>query len=653
MNAPLRLDYAPRTLVNETWLRRWWRTVWSFGPLTSRPSLLTLALFLACCGATWWLAYRPEPWQFVKTFWIGQSNGSYPNVQYLSKLDAIASNRSGGGLHIWRPWTGEELKQLEVPPEALPPNPPPGRRGEVWWLEKSADESKILGKSEIGHYVWDVASGKIVAQWPAPQPAWSPTPTTKPSKAWPMPLGPTRNDLGDDAARQPYFALGGLSPDGLRLCLINERMELLLYDITARPARLLARKQLDVPLPQNITPDIADYRVTFSPDSRWVMLTGPSSVWIGDSVALNEHLSVRPTYVMDVAFLQGGDKLLMVNGGYGWGRRGLLMYDVPAGKLARLWEMDEMEQPYTLALSPDERRAIVGSTHGVGVAVDLAVPEDRVWPVLQPDPDYGRGTMLPDGRRMIASMLWHYHPGIVDTVTGRHVANLVTPPPGWSGVSGIASRDGKHIAMVHGGTGLQLFEHVGAESPWGLLATRQFAALVACIALLLASLWRDAVRTRRRWQRPDLPRRRVLLAGVLVMIGAGPLVCPFVWCAIGRDVILDPSVWGPYGGWLIWVLLANLFAGLGLLVGSRAWTVGTALLLAATLAIAAVPSWGRAEFVGHSLHVFDRMWLPPPTLVPRIFNTWAIFSALALLALLWPARATINAGWRSVVADGA
>ena len=106
MNAPLRLDYAPRTLANETWLRRWWRTVWSFGPLTSRPSLLTLALFLACCGATWWLAYRPEPWQFVKTFWIGQSNGSYPNVQYLSKLDAIASNRSSGGLHIWRPWTG-------------------------------------------------------------------------------------------------------------------------------------------------------------------------------------------------------------------------------------------------------------------------------------------------------------------------------------------------------------------------------------------------------------------------------------------------------------------------------------------------------------------------------------------------------------------
>jgi hypothetical protein len=260
---------------------------------------------------------------------------------------------------------------------------------------------------------------------------------------------------------------------------------------------------------------------------------------------------------------------------------------------------------------------------------------------------------MPDGRRMIAAMLWQDHPGIIDTVTGRHVANIMPAPSGWTGFTGIGSPDGKFIAMVRAGPALQLYQQVGEESQWGLMATRQFAALVVCHLLLIASLWRDAVMTRRRWEPIDPTRTRLLVAAAIVAIGGAALLCPFVWCAIGWDAIADPTMWGPYGGWIIWLVLAHLFAGLGLLMGSRAWTVGTALLLAATLAIAAVPSWGRAEFVGHSLRVFDRMWLPPPTLVPRIFNTWAIFSALALLALLWPARATINAGRRSVVADGA
>src|SRR4051794_30272739 len=136
--SPRVLEYAgPMPPVR--WLRT--RKVLGFirdlGPIFPRPSVWTIVLLAACVGASGWLAQRPQPWRLVRSYWSGQTNGAAPTVQYLPDLDAIIFYGSTGRLCIVRPWTDELLMELDAPSSALPPNPPPGRSGEIWWLEAS------------------------------------------------------------------------------------------------------------------------------------------------------------------------------------------------------------------------------------------------------------------------------------------------------------------------------------------------------------------------------------------------------------------------------------------------------------------------------------------------------------------------------------
>ena len=137
---PVPLDYAGK-FTQIPWFRRVLRGLYDLGPLFPRPSLLTLALCIACAGAALYLARRPEPWRLVRSVGVAQGNGLYPAAHYLSERDAVASSNSAGGLRVWRPWTDEVLLETQPPPAALPPNRAPGPRGESWWVTASADES--------------------------------------------------------------------------------------------------------------------------------------------------------------------------------------------------------------------------------------------------------------------------------------------------------------------------------------------------------------------------------------------------------------------------------------------------------------------------------------------------------------------------------
>jgi hypothetical protein len=280
--SPVLLDYAHRLPPRRPKLHAAWRAIVDSGPIFPRPSLLTLALLLACAGATWWLAQRPQPWRLVRSSWNAQTNGNRPNVQYLPDRDAIIFFSSAGTPRIANPWTDETLLDLEPMPTSQPPNPPPGRSGEVSWMEMSADGSRVLAAAEIGTFVWDTHTGRIVAGWPSYSPAvWASILTN----LKPRPQPP--NDLGPDALDRLPQTLGALSPDGSRVCVINLHDELLLYDLSnvgdGKAATLLARHTLRPKLRNDQFDLYRSYSLRFSPDGQSLLAVGPGVFWVGDA----------------------------------------------------------------------------------------------------------------------------------------------------------------------------------------------------------------------------------------------------------------------------------------------------------------------------------------------------------------------------------
>ena len=181
---------------------------------------------------------------------------------------------------------------------------------------------------------------------------------------------------------------------------------------------------------------------------------------------------------------------------------------------------------------------------------------------------------------------------------------------------------------------VDVYEHVGRESPWGVFMSPRFWALVACVVLLVASLCRDSRGSRRRRGRSaPLPRPRAALAALLTASGAAALLCPFVWVALGMTTDRDLDVWWFDDGWLVWLLLLYLPAGLGLIAGSRLWSALLVVLLPASAALALWLTPEAAESALRPERVFDRTWMVNPAWVIARRVTWAALGLAGLLAL--------------------
>ena len=529
---PVPLDYAG-TLTPLPWFRRILRNLYDLGPLFPRPSLVTLALFIACAAATFYLARGPEPWRLVRSVGVGRANGPFPNTHYLPGRDAIVLANGDGGLRLWRPWTDEVLLDTRPPPAALPPNPLPGLKGQSWWVAASADESRLLATSDLGTFVWDARTGRLVAELNATY-------------------------LGPDAARRPYLSLGGLSPDGSRLCVVNDKGELLLYYVWSARAQavLLAKHQLP-PLPKWFGRLVTEptCHVRFSPDGRHVLVFRDTHLWVGHAATLQQAHSFDTPYSgpHDVAFLRGGGRMLLLFHGFGDAQE-VRLYDLRSGQVLRRWPMPD--DPTSVTVSPDESRAVVNVLGRGALVLDLNDELDAA-PTRAPMASWllSAPAFFPDNRRVALTDVWQDQPGVVDLATGRHVANLRVPR-NVGARAAVPSPDGRQLAVVSA-LGIHVFENVKPDSAWGVLAEGRFWALAACVALLVASLCRDALRSRRRRGGAPLParvacpgpdprpgrgrlvvRRRVarVAAGALSARGPGPAGGePAVDGAAGRD----------------------------------------------------------------------------------------------------------------------
>ena len=609
---PVPLGYAGLTTPLPRF-RRFLRNLYDLGPLFPWPSVPTLVLFVACAGAAYWLSHRPQPWRLVRSYAVPPSNGHFPNLHYLPRADALVSSNATGGLSLWRPWTGEDLSATVPPPAALPPNPPPGLKGQSWRVTASADESKLLAKSDLGEFLWDARNGGFLAD--------------------------LSTYLGPGAAKRPGFSLGGLSPDGSRLCVVNDKDELLLYDITAPAGRLLARRQLTRP-PYPLhnppgTPSVVEPRshLRFSPDGKHVLLVGDTMLWLGDAEMLEPRVVLRqyasPT---DAAFLDGGRRLLLGVGGPDDPHE-VRLYDTASGVILRRWPA--LQDLSALNVSPDGRHAVATSGYDVpALVIDLsdgAAPAARLphgnWLYWPP-------AFFPDGRRVVLTDAWRKSPGVYDLATGRHVANLHPTAPAAEFGRPIVSPDGRFVALFSPRTSLDVYEQVGRESAWGVIASPRLWALVACVVLLVASLCRDAWAARRRRGRTvRMPRPRAALAALLAASGAGAVLCPFVWLALGMTTDRDLDVWWFDDGWLVWLLVLYLPAGMGLIAGSRLWSVLLVVLLPASAAVALWLIPQAAEFATRPVRIGDRMWLINPSWMIAFWVSWAALGLAGLLAL--------------------
>lgn len=584
-DAPLPLEYAGARTPRPPLWRRVLRGLYDLGPVFPKPSLLTLALFLACFPATYWLAHRPQAWRIVSSTPVGQANGPFPNIHYLPQRNAVVSANGVRGLRVWRPWADELLLNTEPPPAALPPNPLPGRQAQSWWVTASDDESKLLAKSDLGTYLWDARTGRLLAD--------------------------LSTYLAPEGAKRHDFSLGALSPDGSRLCVVNDKDELLLYDVTGAASRLLARRQLTRPpnIFNFVTPS-PRYHIRFSPDGRRVLATSDTLLRLGDADTLEPQQSWEVPYSTsgDVVFLRDGRRMLTLIHGRG-GAQEVRLYDLESGAVLRSWKATD--DPFELAVSPDERCAVLGVMGQAAMILNLADDAPDAFAGRAPSAEwmYSRPQFFPDGRRVVMCGLSRGDPGVIDLATGRHVATLdLTPDPGGRYVTILPG--GKRLFVVTG-TQLHVIEHVGRESALGMFATVPFWALALCVGLLVASLCRDALRSRRRRGRAPIGRSRAILAGALAAAGGAALICPFVWFALGSRVWFSSYTWWEDDGWLVWLFVLYGLGALGLLAGSRVWTVLLALALAASVKLGPWLASTSGDFALHPERVFDRMWMIP------------------------------------------
>jgi hypothetical protein len=208
---------------------------------------------------------------------------------------------------------------------------------------------------------------------------------------------------------------------------------------------------------------------------------------------------------------------------------------------------------------------------------------------------------------------------IVDLVNDVQLA--VIPIPQSDLLATVAFADGKHVAAAFFDGRVRVFDLVGSNSRWGLLASPWFFAAALAMGLIVQSLWSDA---RRRSTRPD----NSLAAAAVVWAGAAALFALLVfYSACTPSAQFNAEFFG-----ISWQVIAVCMPiGLCIRAGSRGWAVVGAVVLL----YSAYETWNLNQYLATGadvpLQIFDRIWLISGAAARQI--NLAISAACILLCL--------------------
>jgi hypothetical protein len=110
----------------------------------------------------------------------------------------------------------------------------------------------------------------------------------------------------------------------------------------------------------------------------------------------------------------------------------------------------------------------------------------------------------------------------------------------------------------------------------------------------------------------------------------------YAWNLLGLEILLnDATQWWTNGGWLIAIFALYLFAGLGLVMGGRAWELVVGVMLLASIVIALRLALQVGEFAEHPQMIYDRAWMLSPTWMAVAQVGWSVCALAALVARAW------------------
>jgi len=170
---------------------------------------------------------------------------------------------------------------------------------------------------------------------------------------------------------------------------------------------------------------------------------------------------------------------------------------------------------------------------------------------------------------------------VFDVVSNTHLASLPLPPAKKGSLDSdlftqglLISADGQHIAAQLRDGQVQVYDHVGTESRWGLMRSPWFGVMAAIIAVIVYSLWRDA-RKQARISGPCRAVAGMVIASVPTLI----MLCGRFGFARSSDEFFDQSA-----NFATILLALWLPAGLCIRAGSGVWKlIGSILLCLAAI----------------------------------------------------------------------
>jgi hypothetical protein len=595
---PLVLDYhTPRP-------RRWpgaLRILQRLGPWWPTPSLLSIALIVLLAAAVFALSRTGQNWRAGRSRVLGlRSSGLFGRSSTfipLPRHHAIFCADPTGQLIVWRPWDDVTLLHITV------------TTGTVQRLAVSADESRLLAAGNSGLLLWD-ANGALVHQL----------------------TGGRTPYLTEADGTEPHISIAALSSDGTRLAALDFEGRLTLWDLTGPTGKCLARRQLfDSWGPYAL--------LDFAPDDRHILAIDPNqSTWLLNANWLASSVQAKRSYFGGSIskWMDGGRRLVSAEGPFNGSNVCVLtIRDCDTGEFHAEWPLQAI-LPSAVRVSEDDHHiAVASSFFNQGACVDLTTTPPTLRQRLPLEfGDWGDMQFFADNRRAVVSSWESGHPAIVDLVTGRHLGTLPIPPPPSGGVWNpypptlelMISPDDQHIAARLGNGSVQMFDRVGPDSAWGAAGSPIFLLVAVLLAMLLVSLWRDAVRGS---VFPSTAGRHRVSAGMVILSWPALLfLCGSTAVWFAPDADHHWYWWNRH--WLVVMFALWLPAGLGVRGVSPLWNALAKLLLFVCAGICVLMALGAHAYCSQPFILLDRVVMLPAVPVATLCVAGAITSTMLL-----------------------
>ena len=203
-------------------------------------------------------------------------------------------------------------------------------------------------------------------------------------------------------------------------------------------------------------------------------------------------------------WFDGGNKVIAVKNGDNFTST-VTLFDCRTGMKILGWTLPHWSLGPITVSSDNKNILLLSSGVGVGPSecIDLSIPANsvirRTFPTYFALVESAPAKFFADGRRVLVSSGWRTEPIIVDVVNGTHLANLPLPAPKSGNrdndlptVGLLISADGQHVAAQLRDGQMQVYDHVGIESRWGIMNSPWFGAMAVILSMVVYSLWRDA-----------------------------------------------------------------------------------------------------------------------------------------------------------------